>query len=102
MTKPINSDLKHRTANILRNDRVSLTNTTNLDNHGKFSPLNNGETIERPLYECCNNISSLLEFYIKYICIKSEKKDIFNNGLIQEKQFTFSYSLSISLIRLTL
>ena len=35
MIKPINSDLKHRTANILRNDRVSLTNTTNLDNQAE-------------------------------------------------------------------
>ena len=35
MNRPINSDLKHRTANILRNDRVSLTNTTNLENQAK-------------------------------------------------------------------
>jgi len=35
MIKPINSDLKHRTANILRNDRVSLTNTTNPENQAK-------------------------------------------------------------------
>ena len=39
--------------------------TTNLDNHGKFSPLDNGETIERPLYECCNNKDTILEFQDK-------------------------------------
>ena len=35
MIKPVNSDLKHRTANILRNDRVSLTSTTNPENQAK-------------------------------------------------------------------